>query len=956
MTSLPRTTFRTCRCAAWLVIAILAAETAWPKPSEPPADTPAALQPFTLDLLDVGRGRWRFIDAFGQNLEMPGALTAWAYPAGSGPLTVSALYCDPEKPEDAGSGEWRRARQAPSTGGVTVHRIDEPWFKASIRLEPQPGGAVRCTLSDVRLGPATAGDRYVSRLGVRRDGRDAPLWLAAPGGATIRVMTDRVGGVFGEAEGMRVRLVSPAPLAEAQRLYVEVRDMALNRIAWKGAVRLRPGSPAMATLVIPATRCGVFEVLVSDPTGLKMGRGRVCRVATPRAVKPEASTIGINLFQQQVWWYAHQAPLLAKAGVHWIRPWLAWENTWSFQQPTADVWEMRPLDASLRRMDRFGMRYQSILFGAPSWLTGSRDWTAPPPEKLAQWEAYVTRLVTRFRGRIPAYEMWNEPDLMWQEATRHSGEHYLSLLRTGYRAAKKADPKCLVLGLSHAGYEEWLERVGKLGAAPYFDIATLHTYAEPDAFLEQAERRKAILRRRGMGAKPIWFNEFGTTANDFSPDYSKEYRCSERRQAEVLVANYAQALSVGKGAKAFWFCSLDPRDPAHKDQWTVDAGIGVLYLGLLPKLAYAALAGMAQQLDARPCVGAAEPLPGVRMVAFDGPVCVVWAEARSGLTRLPAVRLGCTPGERIVVRDLLANRIAAGPADGVALDFAQGPLYITGSRQLGAAVRAGTAATPLEPTVTLAPGQARTVRLTAGRGATVAAATPAGSGITARARAIAGGWTVELRAAPGTPRASARVRVETRFPRGAYGLLQPLAVTRWIAVTVGAPNLVRDGGFDRGSVAEWTPERTSASAHDRAEGKQDAGSLRLDGPFDRRLVHWNLGLKPGREAHLSCWVKTRNLAGAAVTLSVALFSEKEWIGSHCLASTTPDRDVAPNWRVARGCAHVPMGTNEWTLLTSTLPADAITQDLRKAALFIDVSGGGSGTIWFDDVDLWQEEQ
>lgn len=946
MTSLPRAVLRACRHTAWAALSLSMISTAWA--------APAALQPFTLDLLDIGRGQWRFVDAFGQNLEMPGSLTAWAYPTGSGPLTVTYLCCDPERPEEARCGEWRKAAQEPSPDGATVHRIDEPWFKASIRLEPGPGKAVRCTLSDVRLGPATAGDRYLSSLCVRRDGGAAPLWLEAQRGGSVRVMTDRVGGVFGEAEAMRVRLVSPAPLAAAERLSVEVRDMALGRVAWKGAVRPAPGSPAMAALELPVARRGVFEVVVRDAAGVEVGRGRVCRVATPRAVKPGSSTIGVNLFQQQVWWYAHQAPLLAKAGVHWIRPWLAWENTWSFQQPTAEAWEMRPLDASLRRMDRFGMRYQSILFGAPSWLTGSRDWTAPPPERIPQWEAYVTRLVTRYKGRIPAYEMWNEPDLMWQEATRHSGEHYLSLLRSGYRAAKKADPKCLVLGLSHAGYEEWLERVGELGAAPFFDIATLHTYAEPDAFLEQVERRKAILRRTGMGGKPIWFNEFGITANDFSEDYSKEFRCSERRQAEVLVANYAQALSVGKGAKAFWFCSLDPRDPAHRDQWTGDAGIGILYLGLLPKMAYAALAGVAQQLDARACVGTSEPLPGVRMVAFDGPVSVVWAEKRSGLTRLPAVRLGCAPEERIVVRDLLANRIAAGPASTVTLDFAQGPLYITGSRQLGAAVRAGSAATPLEPTVTLEPGQARTVRLAAGRGASVAVTATQGSGIAARAQATRGGWSVAIRAAPSLPRACARVRVTTRFAAGAYGLLRPLAVTRWITVTVGAPNLVRDGGFDRGSMAEWTPERTSASAHDRAEGKQEAGALRLDGPFDRRLVHWNVELKPGRRVHMRCWVKTRDLRGAAVTLNVALFGEKGWIGSHCLASTTPARDVDPNWRVVAGCARVPLGTNGWTLLTSTLPAGAVTQDLRKAAIFIDAAGGDGGSLWIDDVDLWQE--
>jgi len=314
---------------------------------------------------------------------------------------------------------------------------------------------------------------------------------------------------------------------------------------------------------------------------------------------------------------------MAQAGVHWIRPWLAWENTWNTQEPAPGQWETRPLDAALRRMEQYGQRYAIILFHAPAWATGTSSWTAPPLDKMDQWSAYVERLVTQYRGRIRHYEAWNEPDLMWPEETRHSGEHYRAMLQATWEAARRADPNCLILGLSHAGYEGWLENVGRLGVSEYMEGVTIHTYAQPGDFAAHVQRRREILEQYGLGPKALWINELGAPAYDFSPEYSAHFSCSERKQAAVLVSNYAQALSFDPRMKAFWFCTYDPRDAAHESQWTWDAGIGVLYLGFLPKLSYAALAGVAKQLDGRKCLGRVNLTRDLHQVSFEGPLAVV---------------------------------------------------------------------------------------------------------------------------------------------------------------------------------------------------------------------------------------------------------------------------------------------------------------------------------------------
>jgi hypothetical protein len=101
------------------------------------------------------------------------------------------------------------------------------------------------------------------------------------------------------------------------------------------------------------------------------------------------------------------------------------------------------------------------------------------------------------------------------------------------------------------------------------------------------------------------------------------------------------------------------------------------------------------------------------------------------------------------------------------------------------------------------------------------------------------------------------------------------------------------------------------------------------------------------------WVRTENLNGARVTVSLALFGEKGWLRTWCLASTEPTRDIDPSWRVVPSCGTIPTGTSEWRAVEARLPAELLTPEVTKTAFFIDAAGGGSGSVWFDDFDLWQ---
>jgi len=911
---------------------------------------PLPLQPFTVELLDLKRGEWVFDDALGQRLSFPGPVGAFAFPGeAEGHMRVAYLCCDPEFPEDLEHAELRQAQAADG-----AFRIDEPYLAATVTLTTARAGVVRAELRDIRLGPATTGDHYVAGLDLRLGDETFPFWLApdaAADGLSPRLLTDRVGHVFAAGERVEVTLAASwAGDPAVRRFALKATEYATGDVVWQGEVALRrDAGVSLHTFRVPLQRFGIFDVTATDGAGAS-AEVRICRVPEPAEVDPDESCIGINLFQQQIWWYAHQVPLMARAGVHWIRPWLAWENTWAVQEPEPGKWDTRALDAALRRMERYDQRYQIILFAPPAWAGGAGSWHVPPSDQMSSWSAYVERLVSQYRGRIRHYEVWNEPDLMWPDDTRLQGDHYVAMLKASYAAAKGADPECVVLGLSHAGVEEWLARVGGAGAGECMDIATVHSYAQPGALGPAVERRKGILERGGMGGTPVWVNELGTIAYDFSPGYSAKYGCSERAQAWAVPALYAEALAEDPRMKAFWFCTYDPRDAAHESQWTGDAGIGVLYLGFLPKLSYAALAATAREIDGRPCLGRVDVTRDIHQVSFEGPVVVVWHDQPKAATPIAATELGCLPRERLTVKDTFGNTIARGLAGDLTIDLSRGTLFIEGGRQMAAVARCESAFTVQPRELSVAAGATDSLRLAAPEGVPVEVTPTAGLPVSAAVEAGA----IRLSVQAGSERASGAVAIRAHYAAGQLGLVSPHEAVRWVFVTTGEPNLIRDGAFVLGGVPEWTPERDSPYAWDADVGHSSAGSLRLDGPFDRRLVHWNITPRLGRPLRLRCWTRTEQLEGCLAVLSVAMFGGDGWLGTWGLATTNPASNEENGHPLIAKPAIIPTGSADWTLLDATLPADALTPETHNIAFFVDARHG-MGRLWLDDIDLWQPE-
>jgi hypothetical protein len=124
---------------------------------------------------------------------------------------------------------------------------------------------------------------------------------------------------------------------------------------------------------------------------------------------------------------------------------------------------------------------------------------------------------------VTHYQILNEPVYTDYALPRKFGytlEDYLALLDTAYRAMKKADPACQVVGGISAGVDAGFTRdfVTKGGLAS-LDVLDLHMYtpAVPaESFEDSFQALEELMRAHG-GPKPVWITEWGCYADDDPP-------------------------------------------------------------------------------------------------------------------------------------------------------------------------------------------------------------------------------------------------------------------------------------------------------------------------------------------------------------------------------------------------------------------------------------------------------
>ena len=340
--------------------------------------------------------------------------------------------------------------------------------------------------------------------------------------------------------------------------------------------------------------------LVADRLRAQPGTARFEPVAYA-GVNP----FGINTFLEQEvepWKRERSVEMIAEVGFRWMLQQFPWEDIeihgrGDFEdrrhEPYRSAWDK--YDHIVDLAEQYGLEIIARLGNPPAWSRADGDarGTLAPPDDLEDFGNYVYAVVSRYRGRIRFYQVWNEPNIYpeWGEQAVDP-EGYTQLLCTAYRRAREADPDVVIISGALAQTKElsgrdlsdliFLQRMYDAGAADCFDILAVNNYMIWSGPTDHRLRplnvnfsRPVYLRdvmvANGDSHTPIWIGEMNSNAVPDDPtiarwgDYGQVTLEQQARYAP-LAYERIQREWPWVGVVSFWFFRR-PSDAERDQAW-----------------------------------------------------------------------------------------------------------------------------------------------------------------------------------------------------------------------------------------------------------------------------------------------------------------------------------------------------------------------------------------------------
>jgi len=191
-----------------------------------------------------------------------------------------------------------------------------------------------------------------------------------------------------------------------------------------------------------------------------------------------------------------------------------------------------------------------------------------PPDDLNDWANFCGILASRYKGRIAAYQVWNEPNLAREWGNQPpNAAGYVGLLKACSDAIRAADPQAVIIsaGLSPTGTwtesvtpdDTFFQQMYDAGFQQYVDVAGVNAPGynfppeiSPEEAVAQGGHRFGTFRRvedmrrimvaNGDAARQMAILEMGWTQDPIHPTYAW-FRVTEEQQADYFVRAYRYA-------------------------------------------------------------------------------------------------------------------------------------------------------------------------------------------------------------------------------------------------------------------------------------------------------------------------------------------------------------------------------------------------------------------------------
>ena len=231
---------------------------------------------------------------------------------------------------------------------------------------------------------------------------------------------------------------------------------------------------------------------------------------------------------------------LEAVGARWVRIQSGWCRTEKVRGVYDFTWLDDIVDALIARHMR---PWICLCYGNGLYTPGADNSAGAvgcPPirteEEREAWARYVGACVSRYRGRVGYYEIWNEPDGSWCWRPNADARQYHDFALRTAKVIREADPEAKIIAGSFCTGLDYLYRFLDAELARHIDYVTYHRYtfsvekgtgdyvAAIEAYLKSLDPRLGVIQGE-TGAPSRWSTQGAMKRADWT----------ERKQAKYLL-------------------------------------------------------------------------------------------------------------------------------------------------------------------------------------------------------------------------------------------------------------------------------------------------------------------------------------------------------------------------------------------------------------------------------------
>ncbi|NVM29511.1 MAG: hypothetical protein HWN65_11785 [Candidatus Helarchaeota archaeon] len=260
-------------------------------------------------------------------------------------------------------------------------------------------------------------------------------------------------------------------------------------------------------------------------------------------------------------------------GVNWTRR----EFSWGGIETANDVWDWSYWDGFLNDTEKYGIQVLAVLAydnDAVETVNSSYDRYIHPND-IPYFLDYVNQTMRRYKDRVAAWEIWNEPNLarFWDGPKDHFYELFDQTQQFIHQLEGELSQNLTLLNSAMASAVAGFvpletEAMFQRGIMTYIDVYSFHYYTyDPDSLYQNIMQQMALGQKYGFEGE-YWITEIGNPTNGQYP-----WRVSQEKLAENIIKSYVISSSYDV-KRVIWYRGQDYQnpDPENSEHW-----FGLLY-------------------------------------------------------------------------------------------------------------------------------------------------------------------------------------------------------------------------------------------------------------------------------------------------------------------------------------------------------------------------------------------